>query len=111
MACSLGPAGDIFLGSRIVRFYFKDLAPLYVINLFLGLRDGHGAKEAHTVQLGIMSQILIRSQNLLIPRLLLLGCSFFKIALKKNPFYSIRIFLRAVSTDLKAITIYKYEIG
>ena len=55
MACSLGPAGDVFLGSRIVRIYFQDLPYLYVLNLFLGLRDGHGAKEAHTVQLGIVS--------------------------------------------------------
>jgi hypothetical protein len=63
MACSSGPAGDVFLGSRIVRFYFKDLAHLNILNLFLGLREGHGAKEAHTVQLGIMSQILIRLQT------------------------------------------------
>ena len=55
MAGSLGPAGDVLLGGRIVRFYFQNLPHFYVLNLFLSLRDRHGAKEAYTVQLGIMN--------------------------------------------------------
>jgi len=59
MARSLGPAGDVFLGGRIVRFYFQDLSHLDILNLFLGLRDGNGAKEAHTVQLSIRFHLII----------------------------------------------------
>jgi hypothetical protein len=55
MTCSLGPTRDVFLSGRIVCFHFQDLTHLNVLNLFLGLRDGHGAKEAHAVKLSIMS--------------------------------------------------------
>jgi len=43
MSSSLGPAGYVLLGSRIIRLYLQDLTDLNIFDLFFGLGNGNVA--------------------------------------------------------------------